>query len=344
MENMKHPETLQEAIVYFSDPERAFIQAVNMRWPDRKVTCPRCGGKEHSFLKTRLMWFCKGCKKQFSVKVGTIFEDSPISLDKWMTAFWMVVNCKNGVSSAEMARTLSITQKSAWFMLHRIREVLANKATDCTKIGGPGQVVESDEAFIGGIAKNMHKDRKLKLQQIHGEQRRGDIKLGKTAVLGMLDRDSRQIRTQVIPNVQRETLQNLILKNVKYGSKVYTDSAVAYDALQYRYIHDWVNHAERYVKGQVHTNGLENFWSLFKRNLRGTYVSVEPFHLDRYLDEQVFRYNHRGSKKDKVTDADRFHRAMSQISGKRLTYAQLTGKGVDSLHHPAAGTGETEPF
>ena len=182
------------------------------------------------------------------------------------------------------------------------------------------------------------------MQQIRGEQRGGDIKLGKTAVLGMLDRESRQIRTQVIPNVQRETLQNLILKNVKYGSKVYTDSAVAYDALQYRYIHDWVNHAERYVKGQVHTNGLENFWSLFKRNLRGTYVSVEPFHLDRYLDEQVFRFNNRSSKKDKVTDADRFSRAMSRVAGKRLTYAKLTGKGVDSLHHPAAGTGETEPF
>jgi transposase-like protein len=342
---LSQPKTLQEAIVYFSDPERAFVYAVNLRWPRKKVTCPRCDCKKHSFLKTRLMWFCKGCKRQFSVKVGSIFEDSPLGLDKWMTAFWMVVNCKNGVSSAEMARTLSITQKSAWFMLHRIREVLANKSFgDTTKIGGSGQVVETDEAFIGGVAKNMHKDRKLKLQQIRGEERRGDIKMGKTAVLGMLDRESRTVRALVVPNVRRETLQNLILKNIKYGSKVYTDSAVAYDALQYRYIHDWVNHAERYVKGQVHTNGLENFWSLFKRNLRGTYVSVEPFHLDRYLDEQVFRFNNRGSKKDKVTDADRFYRAMSRVAGKRLTYAQLTGKGTDSLHHPTAEAGQEEAF
>lgn len=239
MKNMKQPTTLQEAIVYFSDPERAFVHAVNMRWSDRTVICPRCGGKEHSFLKTRLMWFCKGCKKQFSVKVGTIFEDSPITLDKWMTAFWMVVNCKNGVSSAEMARTLKITQKSAWFMLHRIREVLANKSFgNTTKLGGPNSEVESDETFIGGLAKNMHKDRKMKLQQIRGQHLRGDIKIGKTAVLGMLDRDAREIRCKVIPNVQRETLQNLILKNVRYGSKVYTGSAVAYDALQFRYVHD----------------------------------------------------------------------------------------------------------
>jgi len=343
MANMKQPETLQEAIVYFSDPQRAFVQAVNMRWPDRKVTCPRCGGEQHSFLKTRLMWFCKGCKKQFSVKVGTIFEDSPITLDKWMTAFWMVVNCKNGVSSAEMARTLKITQKSAWFMLHRIREVLKNNSL--FKLGGKnGGAVETDETFIGAKAVNMHKGCKLKLQQIRGEQRRGDMFFGKTAVMGILDRDTREIRTKVIPNIRRETLQNEIFKQVRYGSKVYTDSAVAHDNLHWRYIHEFVNHAERYVNGQVHTNGLENFWSLFKRNLRGTYVSVEPFHLDRYLDEQVFRFNNRGSKKDKVTDADRFNRAMSQINGKRLTYAQLTGKGVDSLHHPAAGTGEAEPF
>ena len=177
-QELSQPKTLQEAIVYFSDPERAFVYAVNLRWPGRKVTCPRCGNKEHSFLGARLMWFCKGCKRQFSVKVGSIFEDSPLGLDKWMTAFWMVANCKNGVSSAEMARTLKITQKSAWFMLHWIREVLANKSTAATGIGGSGQEVESDETFIGGKAKNMHKDRKLELQQIRGEQRRGDSKFG----------------------------------------------------------------------------------------------------------------------------------------------------------------------
>jgi transposase-like protein len=336
------PKSLQEAIAFFADPEQAFVYAVNLRWPGKKVTCPRCGCEKHSFIKTRLMWFCKGCKKQFSVKVGTIFEDSPLGMDKWMTAFWMVVNCKNGVSSAEMARTLHITQKSAWFMLHRVREVL--KLNSVEKLGGTGGAVESDEAFIGPNPQRMHKDRRLKLQQQRSQRRGTEVWPGKTAVIGMLDRDSREIRAKVIPNVKRETLQNEILSNIHYGSKVYTDAAVAYDNLGKTYVHEVVNHAVEYVHGQVHTNGLENFWSLFKRNLRGTYVSVEPFHLDRYLDEQVFRFNNRGGKKreEKVTDSERFHKAMSQTSGRRLTYAMLTGKGTDSLHPSTAGTGQEE--
>jgi len=340
---MEEPKTLQQAIVYFSDPDRAFDFAVKLRWINGKITCPRCGSDQHRFVRTRRIWFCKGCQKQFTVKVGTIFEDSPISLDKWMTAFWMVVNCKNGISSMEIHRALGVTQKTAWFMLHRIREAMKHKTG--FKLGGPeGGPVEADETFIGGKPANMHKSRRVKLAQIRGQQRRGDVFLGKTAVHGMLDRALRQIRCKVIPNIRRETLQNEILKNVRYGSKVYTDAATSYDQLRQRFVHDVVNHAEQYVNGQVHTNGLENFWSLFKRNLRGTYVSVEPFHLDRYLDEQVFRYNNRATKDNPLDDADRFYLAMSQVANRRLTYAELTGKGTDSLHSSAAGTGQEEPF
>jgi|HubBroStandDraft_4_1064222.scaffolds.fasta_scaffold02748_6 transposase-like protein len=339
---MKDPQTLQEAIAYFADPDRAFAYAVKMRWLGGEITCPRCGKAKHSFIKTRRIWFCYVCKKQFTVKVGTVMEDSPIGLDKWMVAFWMMCNCKNGISSYELHRTLGIRQQSAWFMLHRIREAMKHKSM--FKLGGTGGTVEADETYIGGKAINMHKSRKLKLQQIRGEERRGDVYLGKTAVQGILDRDLRQVRCKVIPNVKRETLQGEILKQVRYGSKVYTDSAIGYDLLHNRFVHDVVNHAERYVNGQVHTNGLENFWSLFKRNLRGTYVSVEPFHLDRYLDEQVFRYNNRATKDNPLNDSDRFVLAMSQVAGKRLTYAQLTGKQVDSLHHETAGTGQEEPF
>ena len=340
---MEEPKTLQQAIVYFSDPDRVFDFAVKLRWINGKITCPRCGSDQHRFVRTRRIWFCKGCQKQFTVKVGTIFEDSPISLDKWMTAFWMAVNCKNGISSMEIHRALGVTQKTAWFMLHRIREAMKNQSG--FKLGGSdGGPVEADETFIGGKPINMHKSRKLKLMKMQGEQRRGDMYLGKTAVQGILDRELRQIRCKVLPNVKRETLQNEILKNVRYGSEVYTDSATSYDRLRQKYVHDVVNHAERYVKGQVHTNGLENFWSLLKRNLRGTYVSVEPFHLDRYLDEQVFRYNNRATKDNPLNDADRFYLAMSQVGHRRLTYAQLTGKGTDSLHGTAARTGEEEPF
>ena len=252
-------------------------------------------------------------------------------------------NCKNGVSSAEMARTLHVTQKSAWFMLHRVREVLRLKTVEKLGTGGP---VESDETFVGPNPQKMHKDKRARLQQIRGQNRRGDIALGKTAVMGMLDRDAREIRCKVVPNIRRETLQNEILSNIHYGSKVYTDAALVYDKLGEIFVHEVVNHAIEYVRGQVHTNGMENFWSLFKRNLRGTYVSVEPFHLDRYLDEQMFRYNNRGGKKpeERITDGQRFEIAMSKASGKRLTYAQLTGKDIDALHHSAAETRTEEPF
>jgi transposase-like protein len=341
---MDAPKTLQEAIVYFGDPQRAFDAAVNFRWPGGNVTCPRCDKAKHSFIKTRRIWFCYECKKQFTVKVGTIFEDSPLGLDKWMAALWMLANCKNGISSYELGKALGIRQNSAWFMLHRIREAMKDKSKG--KLGGGfGGPVESDETYVGGTPSKMHRSRRLKLQQVRGEQRRGDVYLGKTAVIGMLDRVTREVRTKVIPNVRRETLQNVILDNVERGSKLYTDSAVTYDNLSEEFVHDVINHSREYVKGQVHTQGIENFWSLLKRTLRGTYVAVEPFHLDRYLDEQVFRYSNRATRDNPLNDSDRFVFLMSKVAGKRLTYAQLTGKDADSLHHEATGTGEAEvPF
>jgi len=339
MDATKTPKTLQEAIVYFSDPARCFDYAVRLRWPDGKVRCPRCNGSKHSFIKTRRLWFCYDCKKQFTLKVKTIMEDSAIPLDKWMTAFWMLSNDKNGISSYELAKAIGVHQESAWFMLQRIREVMKGSKFGRGKIGGgPGSEVEADETFIGGKLKNMHKDRRIRFAQEHGHT---SGTTGKTVVQGILDRDLRQVRAQVVPNVKRETLQNAVLGNVKYGSTVYTDNAVGYDLLHSRFVHDVVNHAETYVKGRVHTNSLENFWSLLKRTLRGTYVAMEPFHLDRYVDEQVFRFNNRKNK----TDADRFELAMSQVAGKRLTYAELTGKDADSLHTSTTGAGETEvPF
>jgi transposase-like protein len=332
--SLKTPKTLQEAIAYFSDPARTFDYAKRYRWPDGTVRCPRCNGIKHSFIKTRKIWFCYVCKKQFTLKVGTIMEDSPITLDKWMTAFWMLSNCKNGISSYELAKAIGIHQESAWFMLQRIREVMKGRKGTRKLGGGPGTECEADETFVGGRIQNMHKDRKLRYQQMGGQHG------GKTIVQGIFDRDLREVRAKVVPNVKRETLQNEVLNNVRYGSTVYTDDAVGYDKLHYRFVHDVVNHAETYVKGRVHTNGLENFWSLLKRTLRGTYVAVEPFHLDRYVDEQVFRFNNR-----KVKDADRFALAMSQVAGKRLTYAELTGKDTDSLHTSPTGAGETPvPF
>lgn len=319
-DTMKKPVTLQQAIVYFSDPDRAFRYAVELRWPDLKVSCPRCGSEKHSFIKTRRLWFCYGCQKQFTIKVGTIFEDSALGLDKWMTAVWMICNCKNGVSSYELARALGVTQKSAWFMLHRIREAMASGSF--SKMGGGGPV-EVDEAFVGGNPRFMHADRRKALK-IGNDS----YKEYKVAVMGMLDRETRQVRAKVIPNVKRETLQNEILNHVHGGATVYTDRATGYGDLNTKqFVHETVNHLEEYVRGQVHTNGIENFWALLKRGLRGTYVAVEPYHLNRYVGEQVFRFNNRATKDNSLNDADRFALAMNQVAGRRLTYANLTGKG-----------------
>src|SRR5437899_5573888 len=337
---MKTPRTLQDAIVYFSDPDRAFEYACKLRWPDGKIICPRCSSDKNYFIKTRKLWLCRGCNRQFTLKVNTIFEDSPLGLDKWMTAFWMLVNCKNGISSMEIHRTLGITQKSAWFMLGRLRAALHNRTFGkTTKLGGPESEVEADETFVGGVTSNMHKARRLKVEGL------GPYK-NKTIVQGILDRNLRKVRATVVPNVTREALQEEIFRNVKFGSMIYTDNAVAYDnGLQRRFIHDFVNKTEAYVRGRVHTNGMENFWSLLKRSLKGTYVAVEPFHLSRYVDEQVFRYNHRKEGDRKLTNADRLAMLMSQVVGHRLTYSELTGKS-DSPHHETTGTGEADqvPF
>jgi len=311
---MDVPSTLQEAIVYFSDPDRCFQYALNLRWPNGVVSCPRCGSEKHSFIKTRRVWFCSGCKKQFTLKVGTIFEDSPLGLDKWMCAFWMICNCKNGVSSCEIARTIGITQKSAWFMLHRIRKAMHEDVS-----GTLGGEVEVDETFIGGKARNMH---------IGTRQRRitGTGGKGKAIAFGLLERGGK-VRTMYLPDRQKETVQPEIKRHVQAGAALYTDEMLGYRGLAGDYAHKVVNHAVEYVDGRVHTNGLENFWSLLKRGINGTYVGVEPFHLFRYLDEQSFRYNNR---KD-IGDQDRFEIGMKNVSGRRLTYKELTGKELPGV-------------
>ena len=307
----REPKTLQEAILYFSDSDNCVNYLVVRRWPDG-IACPTCGSKNVGFVKSRRVWQCKTrhSKSQFSVKVGTIFEDSPIKLDKWLAAIWMIANCKNGVSSWEIHRALGITQKSAWFVLHRIRLAMQDEREG--KLSGE---IEADETFIGGKSRNMHA--KKRRQKIHG---RGPV--GKTIVAGVLERGG-EVRTEVVAKRRKKQLQGLIRDNVESGAALFTDELKSYDGLESDYAHEVINHAEAYVKGRVHTNGMENFWSLVKRALHGSYVSVEPFHLFRYLDEECFRYNNR---KNGCGDAGRFSAIVSRIFGKRLTYAELTGK------------------
>jgi transposase-like protein len=310
------PKTLQQAIVYFSDPDTCLAAMVRFRWPDGVIKCPTCGSQKVAFIRSRMVWECaeKHPKRQFSVKVGTIMEDSPIKLDKWLVAMWLIVNAKNGISSYELARSIGVSQKSAWFMLHRIR--LAMQDEDGGRLGG---LVEVDETYIGGKARFMSGERKRRLA---AKRPFG----GKVPVMGLLQRspetgDSR-VRTLVLETPKRlkkAAMQTLVRERVDTGSTINTDALKSYVGLDRDYIHNVIDHAEAYAQGTVHTNGLENYWSLLKRMLRGTYVAVEPFHLFRYLDEQAFRFNNR-----KLTDAARFALTAAAVFGKRLTLAQLT--------------------
>lgn len=300
------PKTLQDAIKYFSDADTCVTFMAMLRWPDG-VTCPICEGTAVSYLSTRRLWKCKACKKQFSVKVGTVMEDSPIGLDKWLCAIWLISNAKNGISSCEIHRALGVTQKTAWFLLHRIR--LAMQSGTFEKMSGQ---VEVDETYIGGLARNMHRDKRKRLGGTGGS--------GKVAVMGLLERDGK-VRAKVLCDIKQGTLQGEVRDNVESGCELFTDAHRSYHGLKADYIHKVIDHAEKYVDGQIHTNGIENFWSLLKRGIKGTYVSVEPFYLFRYLDEQTFRFNTRKGK-----DADRFIQTVKQVAGKRLTYDELTGR------------------
>jgi transposase-like protein len=312
---MTYPKTLTEAIKFFASADNCREYLVARRWPDG-VTCPVCGSQTVYFDKGRNGWECKTRhpKRKFTLKTGTIFEDSPLGLDLWLPAVWMIVNMKNGVSSHELARSLGVTQKTAWFMLHRIRTVMQSATGG--KLGGS---VEVDETYIGGKARNMHRERRKRMGM------KGTW-FGKIAVMGLLERhdeDASQVRMHVVQGVKHRELRKHIDTLIEPGSHVYTDALRSYEKLNGQFLHQFIDHAETYASGEVHTNGLENFWSLLKRGLRGTYVSVEPFHLFRYLDEQAFRFNHRKH----FTDSDRFGLAITGIVGRRLMYKDLIGFG-----------------
>ena len=302
------PKTLQQAIKYFADPDVALKFFVSMRWPNG-VQCPRCGSHRVSFTAKRRVWTCEDCpnRRQFSTKVGTIMEDSPLGLDKWLIGIWLITSAKNGISSYELSRTFGITQKSAWFFEHRIRFALQQGTIE--KLSG---VIEADETYIGGRARYMHADRNRK-------RGRGTGGVGKAIVMGLLERGGK-VKAKHIPNAKRQTVQAEVRQHVAAGSHVFTDALPLYNGLDSDYVHEAIDHAKEYVRGNVHTNGLENFWCLLKRSIRGTYVSVEPFHLFRYLDEQAFRFNERAA-----TDSERFVKAVPSICGRRLTYKGLTG-------------------
>lgn len=251
--------------------------------------------------------------------MGTIFEDSPLGLDKWLPAVWMICNAKNGISSCELARALDVTQKTAWHMGHRIRVAMQQ---------GNFQVageVEADETFIGGIVGNLsNKERKARFKE--------EIQCGKyqkIPVHGLLERSEEEgksrVALRILPNTRKEPIMGAVKARVRPGSNVFTDSLRSYQNLGSEYDHEFIDHTITYARGRVHTNGLENFWSLLKRTLGGTYVQVAPKHLHRYLDEQATRFNERS-----VTDGERFTNSMRRVVGRRLTWNELTAKPLSA--------------
>lgn len=308
----KTPTTLLEAVAYFADPERAWAYAVRLRWPNG-IACPRmgCGSASVQAIKTRKTWRCKECGRQFSVRVGTIFEDSPIPFTKWLPAIWLLANTKNGTSSHELGRAIGVTQKTAWFMFHRIR--LAMKAESLVKLGGE---VEADETFIGGRHANLH------MSQRHGVAAKSGWEHNKSAVFGMIQRKGK-VRAFLLPGhtPSKGQIVPIMRRDIRDDATVYTDSAGHYRNLDEDFLfHESVNHdLEEYVRGRVHTNTIENFWSCLKRSLTGTYIAARPFHLQAYIDEQVFRFNERGDN-----DPGRFVKTLKNADGRRVTYKELT--------------------
>lgn len=306
LENL--PKTLVGVLRYFADPQVAIDFVAFLRWQDGEPVCVHCKETGAYFLASRKIYKCKKCRKQFSVKAETIFEESAVSLDKWLVAIWLMANCKNGISSYEMGRHLGVTQRTAWFMNHRIRTAMTVGSIE--KLSG---TIEADETYIGGDAQNMHlKERKLRVKKAGSPAH-------KTAVLGMVQRRGK-VRAKVVQSRDAETIREFVTSNVEHEAEIHTDEWRGYTNLRDLYTHEVINHSMTYVRDNVHTNNIENFWSLLKRTIKGTYVSVSPEHLQKYVEEQAFRYNER-----KGTDQQRFVSMIELISNKRLTYAQLVG-------------------
>ena len=299
---MKYPETLIEAVRYFSNPDVCIEHVAALRWPTG-VICPTCGRVDVSYLETQKRWQCKSrhTKRQFSAKVGTIFEDSPLGLDKWLPAVWMIINAKNGVSSYEIARALGVTQKTAWFMDHRIRAAMEYGTFD--KLDSP---VEADETYIGG------KTRKEKGRFAN-----------KTAIVGVVEKKKHvgQIRAFATKQADATNTLPFLKANLQEGAVVHTDESRIYSRAKRTFIHESVNHSEKeYARGAISTTTIDGFWNLFKRSYKGTYTHLSPTHLDRYVKEHTYRYNTR-----MLSDGQRFTEWFANCN-RRLMYKALINK------------------
>ena len=298
----------------FQDEAKAREWLETRIWPNGPV-CPHCGCTDDSVTKLlgeahrAGLYQCNGCREQFTVTVGTLFERSKIPLNKWLMALFLLMSSKKGMSAHQVSRMLDVSYKSTWFMMHRLREAL-REGKFASPLGGEGKIVEADETYIGGKEKNKHRNKRVK-GNIGGK--------GKEAVFALVERGG-SVRSQHIPEVNGKTLRPILVSQVDRKSFLMTDDAGQYFHVGKEYAgHETVNHgAGEYVRGEAHTNTIEGYFSILKRGITGTYHHVSQQHLKRYLGEFDFRYNERSGLG--VNDVERMEKAIVGIKGKRLTY------------------------
>jgi transposase-like protein len=304
--------TISDIAIYFQEQKTCIEYLTQLRWQG-KPKCAFCGHEHVYQLKGKYVRFkCAKCRKHFSALKGSIFENSTVPLYKWFMAIFIMTTHRKGISSVQVSRDIGVTQKTAWFMMQRVRNAFKMQSFSYDKIGGHGKITEVDEAYLGGKPGNMHAAKRTAKRLMEEK---------KIAVAGAVERGG-EVRLQVIERTSYKNIVPFLVRNIHLGTSLMTDDHIAYNNVSRKFEHQTIKHMlKEYVRGEVHTNTIENFWSLLKRGIYGTYHGISPYHAQNYLEEFAFRFNSRN-----ITEAQRFDKMVS-LSNHRITYKTLISHG-----------------